>query len=100
MGNVYQPNVNWTSALRSKAGHQPYSASIDDASTFTIIDTDDRLQNFLLQYDRKNAQPISTHTVFHLQVAVSYGPFCSSFKLESNHVRKVKSTPRSFSSSL
>lgn len=91
MGDAYLPNLHWTSIFRSKAGHQPCSISAEEASTFTIQDTENQLQEFFHLHNHEKARHISTQSTFHLQVAISSGSFDSSFKLESVHVKKVSS---------
>ena len=95
LGQVYNPERDWTSSLRSKSGHQPFKNSTLCAA-FTMRDPKilDQMTAFVVKYGHSQApnwkENLGANTpVYHLDLAVSAGSKTSSFVITSSQVERV-----------
>jgi hypothetical protein len=49
LGEAYEPNVHWTSHLRSRSGHMPYEMRNLGVSTFTVTEGSGTFTKFLTE---------------------------------------------------
>jgi hypothetical protein len=85
LGNEYLPNVHWTSALRSNAGHAPYRASLPDTSTFTITDSSGNLTELL----KLDAISFKKCPIFHIEVNSTELELHTTFRFDTGQYKKV-----------
>ena len=82
LGNAYNPNVHWTSIMRSRAGFGPFeSSSLDHAPfTFTRKNTADTFTDFLSHIGFSNARLWKEFPpTYHIEVAATAGDVFAPF---------------------
>lgn len=90
LGAAYNPDVNWTSSLRSKAGFTPFSEDDDlDVSTFTILDTAGQFSGFLARHGFKKAASWRPFPTYHIEVIPSEGNLNERFCVDPAQVYKA-----------
>jgi len=94
VGESYSPANNWTSILRSRAGHPPYTYSykaMGCPTTFTMNDKTGRLLEFLRSAGYAKASTWKSGIKFHVEVSTSEGALDDSqFFLASEILMKVR----------
>jgi hypothetical protein len=96
LGQVYKPERDWTSCLRSKSGHKPFDGNSTTHAAFTMRDPVilEPMTEFLLEYGRSQTpdwkEKIRENSpVYHLELAVSSGSKTSSFVFSSSRLERV-----------
>jgi hypothetical protein len=76
LGKAYDPNIHWTSIMRSRAGYGPFKASsLENAAfTFTGRDTAETFTDFLTHIGYLNARLWKGFPpTYHIEVAATAG---------------------------
>jgi hypothetical protein len=94
MGEMYSPEIHWTSSLRRKAGLRPFTGNEIEASTFTIrehtasLAFTDMLVRMGHQCHRRLDHNLKA-PVYHIEVVTTEEDLKSRFVLEPFQVQKV-----------
>jgi hypothetical protein len=90
MSVTYSSTRHWTSNLRSRAGHQPYSPPTLETSTFTIWDTAGEFSKFLHSHRHKKEVRWASRPTFHIQVVTTFAGIHDEILLDGVQVTKVR----------
>ncbi|KAH6615369.1 hypothetical protein C7974DRAFT_64864 [Boeremia exigua] len=90
---TYQPNKHWTSPMRSRNGHEPFTArpGDDHFSAFTIIQERGELRQAVVRACRINDSTLDQQCTFHIEVCATNNGLHSSFRLSNSQYLKAKS---------
>ncbi|KAK3349692.1 hypothetical protein B0T25DRAFT_610595 [Lasiosphaeria hispida] len=80
----------YTSSLRSRASHKPYTAEDESVSTFTVRDKSGRLGTFLERLGCLQGRVLASVPTFHVQVVAPDGPVSGTFRLAPALVKKAE----------
>lgn len=83
--------MNWTSVLRTKAGHSFYERTDEWVSAFTIDNESDRFAQMLLRLGYQKASRWKRRTRFHIDVVTTEGGLDETeFYLNAEQLKKVR----------
>ncbi|PMD47662.1 hypothetical protein L207DRAFT_415975, partial [Hyaloscypha variabilis F] len=96
LGDVYDPERDWTSVFRSRSGYKLFESSTAAAS-FILKDTNVRnaMTAFIMEYGQSytpgwKESLQASPPIYHLDVAVSTGSKTSSFVIESSQIKRMQ----------
>jgi hypothetical protein len=95
LGKAYDPNINWTSIMRSRAGHGPFKASsLENAAfTFTRRDTAETFTHFLIHIGYLNAALWKRlPPTYHIEVAATAGNVFAPFVWSVPQFERVRNS--------
>lgn len=89
----FRPNEHWTSELRLRNGHAPFSqkSNSDDFihSAFTIVDTEGKLKTLMNKNEAVDKISLAEICTFHIEVCATSGGLHSTFMLPGQQYEKV-----------
>ena len=91
LGQVYDPNVHWTSKHRRREGHTEYTGAAGAASSFTIKDTTGAFTNFLVESGSVDAtfREVRPYPTYHLEVKSTRSGPNAEFSMDSFQFERV-----------
>ncbi|EWC47461.1 hypothetical protein DRE_00429 [Drechslerella stenobrocha 248] len=87
--DVYDPNENWTSPMRSQHGHTSYQSQ-SPSSSFTIVETNGKLRDLVITKGNVHGSTIEKTCKFHIQVCPTNTGALDPFSLSNVEFEKAR----------